>query len=225
MRLKLNGATNAQLPNLKSETSKVKSADHPAIDHTWRWAPASAWASRWPPPTSSGDASSLWPDVSPARYAASPCIFPRASPGRTSSTRPSQTAAPAPPFLTLPSDFDRSTMMPNTWPISAQAWLLTASADDLPRKSRPAPLPRDFNILLVGQPRPASPVASASGHHQWDPWCPVHRLTAAAISLRWIWAWQKRSVPNAGPATRRPRKDIREGISASPVGLNTIRPR
>ena len=35
-----------------------------------------------------GDASSPWPDGSPARRAASPCICPRAGPGRTSSVAP-----------------------------------------------------------------------------------------------------------------------------------------
>ena len=49
---------------------------------------ASAWASWWLPPRPCGDASSPWPDASPARPVASPCTFPRAGPGRTSSVTP-----------------------------------------------------------------------------------------------------------------------------------------
>ena len=49
---------------------------------------ASVWVSRWQPPRRSDDASSLSPDASPARHAASPCISPRAGLGRTSSAPP-----------------------------------------------------------------------------------------------------------------------------------------
>ena len=53
---------------------------------TWHAGPrASAWASRWPPPRPSGGASSPWPDASPAKPVASPCICHRASPGETNS--------------------------------------------------------------------------------------------------------------------------------------------
>ena len=41
--------------------------------------------------------------------------------------RPGETARPAASFLTPPSDFDLSTMMPHAWPSSAQAGLLTVS--------------------------------------------------------------------------------------------------
>ena len=46
---------------------------------------ASVWANRWQPPRPSDDASSPWPDASPARRAASPCISPRAGLGKTNS--------------------------------------------------------------------------------------------------------------------------------------------
>ena len=57
---------------------------------------ASVWASRRPPPRPCDDASSPWPDASPARHAASPCIFPRAGPGRTSSASLWPDCAPCP---------------------------------------------------------------------------------------------------------------------------------
>ena len=50
---------------------------------------ASVWASRWLPPRPSVGASSLWPDGSPARRAASLCIFPNTGPGKPSSVAPS----------------------------------------------------------------------------------------------------------------------------------------
>ena len=55
---------------------------------------ASAWASRWRSPRSCGDVSSPWPDASPARPAASPCIFPRAGPGKTISAPSSRDCVP-----------------------------------------------------------------------------------------------------------------------------------
>ncbi len=49
---------------------------------------ASVWVSNWQPPRPSDDASSPSPDGSPARRAASLCIFPSAGPGKTSSVAP-----------------------------------------------------------------------------------------------------------------------------------------
>ena len=50
--------------------------------------PASVSVSNWSPPRPSDDASSLSPDGSPVRRAASPCIFQSAGPGKTSSVAP-----------------------------------------------------------------------------------------------------------------------------------------
>ena len=64
---------------------------------TWPAGPrASGWASRRPPPRPCDDASSPRPDASPARHVASPCIFPRTGPGRTSSAPPWRDCAPCP---------------------------------------------------------------------------------------------------------------------------------
>ena len=63
---------------------------------TWHVGPrASVWANRWLPPRPCGDASSPWPDASPARPAVSPCTCPRAGPGKTSSTPLSPNYAPS----------------------------------------------------------------------------------------------------------------------------------
>ena len=56
---------------------------------------ASAWASNWQPPRPSGGGSSLSPDGSPARPGVSPCICPRAGPGRTSSAALWRDCAPS----------------------------------------------------------------------------------------------------------------------------------
>ena len=62
---------------------------------TWRAGPrASVWASRRQPPRPCGDASAPGPDGSPARPAASLCIFPTAGPGKTSSVPPWSDCAP-----------------------------------------------------------------------------------------------------------------------------------
>ena len=68
------------------------------------------------------DASSPWPDASPARRAVSPCISPRAGPGKTSSAQcPGQTARTAAPFLTTPSASDlRPPDYPTVWPSRAR---------------------------------------------------------------------------------------------------------
>ena len=59
-------------------------------------------ARRWLPPRHCDDASSPWPDASPAKPAASPCICPRAGPGETISAPPSLDCAPCRPFLIAP---------------------------------------------------------------------------------------------------------------------------
>ena len=56
--------------------------------------PASVWASTRPPPRPCGGVSSPWPDGSPARPAASPCTFPKAGPGKTTSAEPWHDCAP-----------------------------------------------------------------------------------------------------------------------------------
>ena len=62
---------------------------------TWLAGPgALVWVSRWQPPRPSDDVSSPWPDASPARHAASPCISPGAGPGKTSSVPPWPDCAP-----------------------------------------------------------------------------------------------------------------------------------
>ena len=62
---------------------------------TWRAGPrASVWASRRQPPRPCGDASAPGPDGSPARPAASLCIYPTAGPGKTSSVPPWSDCAP-----------------------------------------------------------------------------------------------------------------------------------
>ena len=53
-----------------------------------RWTARILWVSRWRPPRPSGGGSSPWPDGSPARPAASPCICHRAGRGRRSSAAP-----------------------------------------------------------------------------------------------------------------------------------------
>ena len=59
--------------------------------------------SRWGPPKPSDDASSLWPDGSPARRAASLYIFPSVGPGKPSSVALSLIARPATDGLTASS--------------------------------------------------------------------------------------------------------------------------
>ncbi len=60
-----------------------------AMAQTWpAGQPASAWERGWWPPRPSDNGSSPWPDGSPARYAASPCIFPSAGHGTPSSIAP-----------------------------------------------------------------------------------------------------------------------------------------
>ena len=56
--------------------------------------PASVSVSNWSPPRPCGGVSSPWPDSSPARPAASPCIFPKAGPGETNSVAPWRDCAP-----------------------------------------------------------------------------------------------------------------------------------
>ena len=55
---------------------------------------ASVWASRCRPPRPCDDASSPWPDASPAKHGISSCICPGAGPGKTSSTLPWRHCAP-----------------------------------------------------------------------------------------------------------------------------------
>ena len=55
------------------------------------------------PPRPSGGGSSPSPDESPARPAASPCIFPSAGPGKPIQSRPGPTASHSTPGLTAPS--------------------------------------------------------------------------------------------------------------------------
>ena len=57
---------------------------------------ASVWESRWQPPRLSDDASSPWPDASPAKPVVSPCIFPNTGPGKTGSALPWRDCAPCP---------------------------------------------------------------------------------------------------------------------------------
>ena len=59
---------------------------------------ASVWASRRPPPRPCDDVSSLWPDPSPAKYAGSPCIFPKTAPGKISSMVPWRDCVPCRSF-------------------------------------------------------------------------------------------------------------------------------
>ena len=62
---------------------------------TWRAGRrASVWGSNWQPPRPSGGASSPWPDGSPARPGASPCIYPKDGPGKTNSAPPWRDCAP-----------------------------------------------------------------------------------------------------------------------------------
>ena len=56
--------------------------------------PASVSVSNWSPPRPCGGVSSPWPDGSPARPAASPCIFPKAGLGKPSSVAPWRDCAP-----------------------------------------------------------------------------------------------------------------------------------
>ena len=87
----------------RTEPSCPRAASPPML-RGWRyrcwpttWPPrrrASLWQSRRQPPRPSGDASSPWPDASPARPATSPCICPKAGPGKTSSTAPWPDCAP-----------------------------------------------------------------------------------------------------------------------------------
>ena len=53
-----------------------------------RWTARIALGEQLVPPRPSAGASTPWPDGSPARLAASSCIFPRAGPGNTSSAAP-----------------------------------------------------------------------------------------------------------------------------------------
>ena len=62
---------------------------------TWHVGPhVSVSARPWLPPRPCGDASSPWPDASPARRGVSPCTSPRAGPGETSSAPPWSDCAP-----------------------------------------------------------------------------------------------------------------------------------
>ena len=64
---------------------------------TWCAGPrASAWVSRWQPPRPSGDAYSPWPDASPAKPVATPCISPKAGLGKIGSALPWLDYAPCP---------------------------------------------------------------------------------------------------------------------------------
>ena len=71
----------------------VQAINHPSLaEHAGRR--ASGWASRQRSPRPCDDASSPWPDASPARHAASPCISPRTGPGKISSAAPWRDCAP-----------------------------------------------------------------------------------------------------------------------------------
>ena len=76
--------------------------------------------------------------------------------------RPGPIAHPAASFLTPPSAFDLSTMMPHAWPSSARAGTLWSPAGDLHRKALPAPLPQAVNIPLEWRTHLASFIPSAS---------------------------------------------------------------
>ena len=94
----------------------------------------------------SGSASSLSPDGSPARPAASPCTFPRAGPGNTSS------AAPSTGFELF-----------HPQPDGAAATDLTLRTIEYPRKLSPV-LPASVSRCPVArQSRPASPLWAAIG--------------------------------------------------------------
>ena len=110
---------------------------------------ASASASRWQPPRPSGDASSPWPDASPARPAVSHCIFPEAGPGRTSSAAP--------------------------WPDCALCRSLPDVAVDLRpaalpwavAQSRASPVRRCPSCRPPGHFRPSSPLQAATSPLPW----------------------------------------------------------
>ena len=146
--------------------------------------------SNWSPPRPCGDASSPWPDGSPAQRANSPCTCHNAGPGKTSSVAPWQDSAPSrsqPDGGNQPAD-----------PPSGPRNIPANSHQPGPRGTLPAHrLPNYARHDHGGPPEPCrcdhvTPPASPSvesnlphspslAHH---PWCQRQRP-----SLRWIRAY------------------------------------
>ena len=105
----------------------------------------------------------------PARHAVSPRIYPRAGPGKTSSSSGhGPIARSATPLLTPPSDFHLSTT-PNARPVSAQAGSVTVSACDLGSKIASSPLPQAVKIPLAWPLHSGLSISPTSGHRQHFP--------------------------------------------------------
>ena len=107
---------------------------------------ASVWANRQQPPRPSGDASSPWPDASPARPAASLCICHRAGPGKTSSAALSPNCAPCPFHPDAIHGVRPLHRITHRLADLRQAGPLTPSASGRRSKSLPASLPRAVNL-------------------------------------------------------------------------------
>ena len=144
---------------------------------------ASVWASRWLPPRPSVGASSLWPDGSPARRAASLCIFPSAGPGKPSSVAPSLGCDPCHLLSEAP---DPSTRLPNRPANSRHPGPRVSLAASSPRHLA---LPTSANSTR--SPRDCRKVATGPFYPES---CPNHRPPLPLIAhpaavtppLRWI---------------------------------------
>ena len=147
---------------------------------------ASACVSNWQPPRPSDDASSPWPDASPARHAASRCIFPRAGPGKTSS------AALSPNYASCQSHPDRahgvclSTGLPNHLPDLRQAGRSVTPGPIWPMISPVADAVARQNPLRVADTLSARPNPSGPTPCQPFPLPFIPRLTSRTASLQWI---------------------------------------
>ena len=124
---------------------------------------------------------------SPARHAASRCIFPRAGPlAKPVRQSPGETARSATPFLTAPTASDCPAAFLTAWLFRARLGHACLRPPSAPW-SRPSPGAVDGqNPLLATETRSACPYPSVSTPYRLFPSPSVSSLTAPAPCHRWI---------------------------------------
>ena len=135
-----------------------------------------------------GDASSPWPDGSPARPAASPCTCPRAGPGKTNSAPPWRDYAPCHYPPDRPTASDPSARPPNCLADLRQAGSRVSPAAICPLISPVAGAAVRQHPLGVAITPCAQPDWSGSRPRRLDPAPLILPSLTVARPFRWIWA-------------------------------------
>ena len=144
------------------------------------------------PPRPSDDASSPWPDGSPARPAASPCTCPRAGPGKTNSAPPWRDYAPCHYPPDRPTASDPSARPPNCLADLRQAGSRVSPAAISPLISPVAGAAVRQKPLRVAITPCAQPDWSGSRPRRLDPAPLILPSLTVARPFRWIWANRRR---------------------------------